>query len=93
MDRIDGCSKLPFKRRLLPCNPLIAEWSLLSRCRGLSNRGIRKEENGYLWPESEAELIEKSRKEWPEFYELYRRMHNAEAWPVSEVTECFRQIF
>jgi hypothetical protein len=62
-------------------------------CRGLSNRGIRKEENGYLWPESEVELLEKSRKEWPEFYELYQRIQNVEAWRAREIIECFEQIF
>jgi len=62
-------------------------------CRGLSNRGIGKKENGHLWPESEVELVEKSRKEWPEFYELYHGMHNVEAWRAREIIECFEQIF
>ena len=62
-------------------------------CRGLGNREVRMEENGYLWPESEVELIEKPRKNWPEFYELYQKMHNAKSWRAEEVIECFEQIF
>jgi predicted nucleotidyltransferase len=62
-------------------------------CRGLSNRGVRMEENGYLWPESEVELVGKSKRKWLEFYELYQRMHNVKAWRASEIIECFEQIF
>jgi hypothetical protein len=62
-------------------------------CRGLENRRVRKEENGYLWPESEAELIEKSRDNWPEFYELYKKVHNAKSWRAEEINECFEQLF
>jgi hypothetical protein len=56
------------------------------------NREVRMEENGYLWPESEMELVEKSRENWPESYKLYQKMHNAKSWRAEEVIECFEQI-
>jgi predicted nucleotidyltransferase len=62
-------------------------------CRGLRNRGVRMQETGYLWPESEVELIEKSRENWPQFYELYQKMHNSKSWRAEEVDECFEHIF
>jgi predicted nucleotidyltransferase len=60
-------------------------------CRGLKNRGIRLDEKGYLWPESELELIEKTRDNWPKFYGIYQRIHNAKSWRLEEVNECFEQ--
>ncbi|MDI6905025.1 MAG: nucleotidyltransferase domain-containing protein [Candidatus Bathyarchaeia archaeon] len=60
---------------------------------GLENRGVRVEEKGYLWPESEVELIEKSRRNWPEFYEIYKRIHNVKSWRADEINECFERIF
>jgi len=62
-------------------------------CRGLRNRKVRREETGYLWPESEVELIKKSKENWQEFYELYYAMHNAQTWQLEEVDECLKQIF
>ncbi len=62
-------------------------------CRGLSNRKVRREENGYLWPESEVELIRKSKENWQEFYDLYHAIHNAKSWRLEEVNECLNQIF
>jgi predicted nucleotidyltransferase len=62
-------------------------------CRGLRNRGVSLNEKGYLWPESELELIEKARDNWPEFYGIYQRIHNVKSWRLEEVNECFEQIF
>jgi hypothetical protein len=61
-------------------------------CRGLKNRGVTLDEKGYLWPESELELLEKARDNWPEFYGIYKRIHNAKSWRLEEVNECFEQI-
>lgn len=62
-------------------------------CRGLKNRGVGIDEKGCLWPESELELIEKARDNWPEFYGIYQRIHNVKSWRLEEVNECFEQIF
>ncbi len=54
-------------------------------CEGLSNRDISKDNKGFLRPESEIELIRKAKKHWIEFYELYRMVHNVDAWPEEDI--------
>ena len=62
-------------------------------CRGLKNRGVRIGEAGYLWPESELGLIEKTRAHWSPFYAMYQAIHNARSWRADEINECFTRIF
>ena len=54
-------------------------------CEGLSNRGVKMKNKGFLYPESEIELIRKANKHWKEFYDLYRKIHNVEAWDNEEI--------
>jgi hypothetical protein len=62
-------------------------------CRGLKNRGVKIGKTGYLWPESELGLIEKTREHWPLFYTMYQDIHNIKSWRAEDVNECFAQIF
>ena len=62
-------------------------------CKGLKNRRIRVRETGYLWPESELELIEKTREHWPPFYTMYQDIHNVKSWRAEDVNDCFARIF
>ncbi len=66
-------------------NPLMSIVSLQNGmyylgCEGLSNRDVGRDNEGFLRPESEIELIRKSEMHWIEFYELYRMVHNVDAW-------------
>lgn len=47
---------------------------------GLSNRSIKRENRDFLYPESEIELILKLKEHWKEFYNIYRKAHNVDAW-------------
>ena len=42
---------------------------------GLSNRSIKLETVDFLSPESEIELIQKTKEVWLEFYHFYKRLH------------------
>ena len=44
---------------------------------GLVKRGVKLKKKGYFNPESEVELIQKSRETWPEFYTYYNRIHDS----------------
>jgi predicted nucleotidyltransferase len=86
------------RKHLMSGDPFLVALSLQNGayylgCRGLKNRGVRMEEKGYLWPESELELIEKARDNWPEFYGIYKGIHNFKSWRPEEVKESFEQIF
>ena len=62
---------------------------------GLSNRGVKMKNKGFLFPESEIELIRKANKHWKEFYDLYRQIHNVEAWDDKEIDftlNCFLRL-
>lgn len=52
---------------------------------GLSNRSIKRENRDFLYPESEIELILKSKKYWKEFYDIYRKVHNVDAWNDEDI--------
>jgi predicted nucleotidyltransferase len=54
-------------------------------CVGLSNRNVERENKGFLYPESEIELIRQSREHWTEFYDIYRKVHNADAWQEKDI--------
>jgi len=54
-------------------------------CAGLSNKGVKMKNKGFLYPESEIELIRKTNKHWKEFYDLYWKIHNVEAWDNKEI--------
>jgi hypothetical protein len=56
---------------------------------GLSNRGVKMKNKGFLYPESEIELIRNANKRWKEFYDLYRQIHNVEAWDDKEIEFAF----
>lgn len=58
-------------------------------CEGLSNRNVEMENEGFLYPESEIELIEKLRERWTEFYDIYRKVHNVDAWHEKEIDFTF----
>jgi len=42
---------------------------------GLVKRGVKLRKKGFFNPESEVELIQKSRETWSEFYEYYKKLH------------------
>jgi len=44
---------------------------------GLSKRGVKLKKKGYFNPESEIELIQKSRDTWSEFYTFYNKIHDS----------------
>jgi hypothetical protein len=54
-------------------------------CAGLSNRNIKMENKGFLYPESEIELIRQSREHWREFHDIYRKIHNVDAWQEKDI--------
>lgn len=61
-------------------------------CEGLSNRNVERKSKGFLYPESEIELIEKLREHWGEFYDTYRKMHNVDAWHEEEIDFAFEYL-
>jgi len=44
---------------------------------GLVKRGVKLRKKGFFNPESEVELIQKSREKWPEFYTYYNKIHES----------------
>ena len=59
---------------------------------GLSNRNIRRENRDFLYPESELELIEKSKDQWNEFHSFYRKVHNVDAWSDEDIDSMCSQL-
>ena len=43
---------------------------------GLRNRNVETTTRGYIYPDTEIELIRKAKNHWSEFYALYKRIHN-----------------
>lgn len=60
---------------------------------GLSNRSIKMENRGFLYPESEIELILKSKEHWKEFYDIYRKVHNVDAWNDGDIDSMYFSRF
>jgi len=59
---------------------------------GLSKREIKRENKGFLYPESEIEVIKKSKEHWGEFHLFYRKVHNVDAWRNQEIDDMFSQL-
>lgn len=52
---------------------------------GLANRDVKLEKEGFLNPESEVELIRKSREAWREFFVFYEKVHSVEVFRVEDL--------
>lgn len=61
-------------------------------CIGLSNRHIDVDNKEFLYPESEMELIQKSRKHWREFHSMYKKIHNICAWNKQDIDFIFHHL-
>ncbi len=61
-------------------------------CEGLANRKIKKENKGFLYPESEIELIQRSWEHWKEFHDIYRTAHNVDAWPETDIDSALNPL-
>lgn len=59
---------------------------------GLSNRRIKRDSRGFLYPESEIEIIVKSKAHWKEFHNFYRKVHNVDAWSDGDIDSISSQI-
>lgn len=59
---------------------------------GLSNRNISRKNRDFLYPESEIEVIEKSKEHWEEFHNFYRKVHNVDAWSNDDIDSIRSQI-
>jgi predicted nucleotidyltransferase len=61
-------------------------------CVGLSNRNVDMENKGFLNPKAEIELIRKTEDHWMEFYDIYQRAHNINAWDYQEIDSIFHYL-
>jgi hypothetical protein len=61
-------------------------------CVGLSNRNVDMENKGFLNPKAEIELIRKTEDHWMEFYDIYQRAHNINAWDYQEIDSTFYHL-
>ncbi|UCE96755.1 MAG: hypothetical protein JSV51_03965 [Candidatus Bathyarchaeota archaeon] len=59
---------------------------------GLSNRGCKAKNRGFLYPESEIGLIRKTNECWKEYHDLYSKIHNVEAWDDREINSAFNYL-